>query len=271
LTLKESGIVHGKYLTSFRGHDATQRLRIQPGLYTELFAKGDLFLPVSNHLMQRIVDLGCNPEKVQVLHSGIQCRHLPFIQRHVPEQGPVRIATVARLVEMKGVEYAVRAVAKLIARGYQLEYHIAGDGPLREQLQALAKQLCVAESVHFLGWRSHKQVLQLLDQAQILMAPSVTAANGETEGIPNIVKEAMALGLPVVSTLHAGIPELVDDGKTGVLVPERDAVALADKTAWLLDNPDRWPALTLSARSKVLAEFDADALNQQLIALYQTT
>jgi colanic acid/amylovoran biosynthesis glycosyltransferase len=270
LTLKQSGIAHGKYLTSFRGHDATQHLRIKPGLYNELFELGDLFLPVSDHLMQRILDLGCDPKKVRVLHSGIQCRHLPFLQRHLPEQGPVRIATVARLVEMKGVEYAIRAVAKLIARGYQVEYHIAGDGPLRDHLQALAKQLCVADAVRFPGWQSHKQVLQLLDQAQILMAPSVTAANGETEGNPNIVKEAMALGLPVVSTAHAGIPELVDDGRSGLLVPERDAAALADKTSWLLDNPDRWPALTLSARSKVLAEFDADTLNQQLIALYQT-
>lgn len=269
LALRQAGIVQGKYLTSFRGHDATQHERIKPGLYSELFEHADLLLPVSDHLKQRILDLGCAAGKIRVLHSGIHCRHLPFVQRRLPEQEPVCIASVARLVEMKGIEYAIRALAQLTDRGYHAEYHIAGDGPLRSHLQSLAEDLQIADRVHFLGWRSHQQVLQLLDKAQILMAPSVTAANGEMEGIPNIVKEAMALGLPVVSTVHAGIPELVDDGRSGLLVPERDAAALAEKTAWLLDNPDRWPALTRSARSKVLAEFDADALNQQLIALYQ--
>jgi colanic acid/amylovoran biosynthesis glycosyltransferase len=102
----------------------------------------------------------------------------------------------------------------------------------------------------------------------VLLAPSVTAADGDEEGIPNSVKEAMATGLPLVSTNHGGIPELVEDGVSGYLVPQRDIEAMADRLRQLIDHPQAWVAMGLAARARVMAEFDTDKLNDELERLY---
>lgn len=104
----------------------------------------------------------------------------------------------------------------------------------------------------------------------MLVAASVTAADGDEEGIPNVLKEAMAMGLPVVATRHAGIPELVEDGVSGWLVPERDEAALADALARLAAEPERWPAMGRAGRDKVEREYDIHRLNHRLAALLET-
>jgi len=109
----------------------------------------------------------------------------------------------------------------------------------------------------------------MLAEAHILMAPSVTAADGDEEGIPNTLKEAMAMGIPVISTLHAGIPELVADGISGFLVPERDAAALADRLRRLVDHPETWAAMGRAGRVRIDSDFDIDRLNDQLLDLYK--
>jgi colanic acid/amylovoran biosynthesis glycosyltransferase len=109
----------------------------------------------------------------------------------------------------------------------------------------------------------------VLAQSHILIAPSVTAADGDEEGIPNTLKEAMAMGLPVISTVHAGIPELVNDGVSGFLVPERDVEALADRLMRLVDQPETWAAMGRAGRRQIEAEFDTDRLNDDLLVLYK--
>jgi colanic acid/amylovoran biosynthesis glycosyltransferase len=108
----------------------------------------------------------------------------------------------------------------------------------------------------------------MMESSHILLAPSVTAGDGDEEGIPNVVKEAMAVGLPVVSTVHAGIPELVVDGESGFLVPERSVDDLAERIMYLCDHPEIWPQMSRAARRKVETEFDIGRLSMDLIALY---
>lgn len=268
LALRQIGAIQGKLVTSFRGFDATRRLKDKPDLYADLFREGDLFLPVSRSLRQHLIDHGCDEKKIKVHHSGIDCSKFGFSLRRRGEAEETRIVSVARLVEKKGISYALRAVARLIASGRKVAYSIVGDGELRPALESMIAELGVGQHVNLLGWKTHDGLIRLMDAAHILVAPSITAANGDQEGIPNSVKEAMAMGLPVVSTLHGGIPELVDEGFSGFLVPEADVETLTDRLAHLHDHPELWPAMGSAGRSKIEREFDINKLNDDLVELY---
>jgi len=270
ISLKETGLLPGKHITSFRGHDITQHANSERGFYDELFAKGDLFLPVSNSLKQRLVSRGCDEEKIRILHSGINCERFICQEKKLEKDEPVNILTIARLVEMKGVKYGIQAVARLVRSGKSIHYKIAGDGVLRGELENLIMELGMDRSIQLLGWKDHDNIARLMEHAHILMTPSITAANGEQEGIPNVVKEAMAMGIPVCSTFHSGIPELLENGVSGYLAPERDADLLAECLAKLIDYSEGWPEMGRSGRKKVEEEFEMNKLNDKLIALYRS-
>jgi len=172
---------------------------------------------------------------------------------------------------MKGIIYGIEAVAGLIQTcpDKKIHYDIIGDGPLRNEISMKLKQLDIESHVTLHGWKDQDSVTGYLDQAHILLTPSVTAANGETEGIPNVLKEAMAVGLPVVSTVHSGIPELVEDGVSGYLVPERDVRALSDRLSYLIEHPDRWEAMGQAGRKKIEEDFDSEKITDRLVKLYQ--
>jgi colanic acid/amylovoran biosynthesis glycosyltransferase len=144
-----------------------------------------------------------------------------------------------------------------------------GDGPLAGELRHRIEELGIASQVCILGWKSHPEIVEIMEASHVLLAPSITADDGDEEGIPNVIKEAMAIGLPVVSTWHAGIPELVTDGVSGFLVPERDVSALADKIIALHDHPESWTELARAGRHKIEAEFEIGRLTEDLIGLYQ--
>ena len=147
-------------------------------------------------------------------------------------------------------------------------YHVIGDGPLHDELRGLIERLGITAHVQLHGAKSNDDVLLLLDSADVLLAPSVTATNGEAEGIPNAVKEAMATGLPVIATRHSGIPELVEDGVSGYLVPERDAAALAERLTYLNEHSELWRDMGRRGREKIEREFDTRSLNDTLVKLY---
>src|SRR5690606_8159727 len=130
------------------------------------------------------------------------------IERRPDADGPIRLVTIARLVEKKGIEYAIRAIALLPpALRARIEYRIAGDGPLADELTTLATSLGVADRVLMLGWQDQAHVVGHVERAHLMLVPSVTAADGDQEGIPVSAMEAMASGLPVIATQHSGIPE----------------------------------------------------------------
>jgi colanic acid/amylovoran biosynthesis glycosyltransferase len=270
LRLREIGAITGRLVTSFRGFDATKYLRANPHAYDALFRTGDLFLPVSQSLADRLIASGCERSKIVVLHSGIECGKFRYHERRLVEGEPVRILTIGRLTEKKGISYAIQAVARVIASGRNLSFTIIGEGPQRAELQRLIEELGVSEFVKLIGWRTHEEVVGLIETAHVLLAPSVTGADGDEEGIPNSVKEAMATGMPVLSTNHGGIPELVEDGVSGYLVTERDAEAMADRLRHLIDHPQTWVTMGQAARARVLAEFDTEKLNDELERLYAT-
>lgn len=270
MALRDAGLLDGRLVTSFHGYDLSTNLRRRgTGMYGRLFDRGDMFLPVSERWRQRLVELGCPPAKIVVHRMGIDSRHFTFRSRHPAADGVIRLASVARLVEKKGIEYAIRAVAELAAAGRRIVYTVAGDGPLAQDLSRLVSGLGVGDIVHLVGSKTQPDVIRILDDAHLLVVPSVIARDGDEEGIPVTLMEAMAMGLPVIATRHSGIPELVEHGVSGVLVAERDVHALARGIAEIADVPERWQALGSAGRARVLAQHDIETLNDSLAALYR--
>ncbi len=268
--LKEVGVLNGRLVTVFHGADLSWQLEtFGSDVYRLLFENGDLFLPISEHWRSKLIALGCPEKRVVVHRMGIDPERFAFLERR-PEPGhPVELITISRLVEKKGVEYGIRAVAQLVARRRDVHYTIIGDGPLRGDLEALIGRLEMGGRITVLGSRNHDAVLANLNRSHIAVAPSVTSQDGDQEGIPVSLMEAMATGMPVVSTIHSGIPELVHDGVSGRLVPERDADALARALEALIDHPEDWPAMGRAARQQVVEHFDIRVLNDRLVTLLQ--
>jgi len=267
--LRRVGLLDGPLVAAVRGSDITRYVATRgPRVYARIFRRIALFLPVCEAFARRIIALGAPPERVVVHATGIDMRHWPFRARMLEPGEPLRLVSVARLVEKKGIAYVLDAVRRLVDGGLDVRYEVAGDGPLRASLEALRERLGLQDQVRLLGWATPLQVRAALDRAHLLVAASVTASDGDEEGIPNVLKEAMASGLPVVATRHGGIPELVDDGVSGLLVPERDGRALADRVGFLAAHRESWAALCAAGRARVERDYDIERLNDKLAAMF---
>jgi colanic acid/amylovoran biosynthesis glycosyltransferase len=268
--LRRCGLLSAPIVTSFHGMDAnrTGDPRYRSGLEI-LFNSGDLFTVNSDFTRDRVIELGCPASRIRKLPVGLDLGRHAFRPRAVSPGEPVRLLTVGRLVEKKGHDYAIRAVARVARRGSALRYDIVGDGPRRDRLEALIRDLGMVGTIHLLGARSEEDVQSLLDQAHLFVLASVTARDGDREGQALVLQEAQAVGLPVVSTRHNGIPEGVVEGASALLVPERDETALADAIGQLVDRPERWEGMGRSGRAFVAERFEIGALNDRLVKLYE--
>jgi glycosyltransferase involved in cell wall biosynthesis len=223
----------------------------QMGVYRELAERADLFLCVSDFIRKQAIDAGYPPGKLLVHYIGID-RSLFFPPPDAMDTDSVLF--VGRLVEMKGCEYLLRAMQAVQASRPSTELTIVGDGPLRPELERLAKELRVR--CKFMGVQSTTTIRQLLQKSRLLSLPSVTTADGHVEGLGMVLIEAQAMGVPVVSTFHAGIPEGVADGVTGTLVPERDSEKLAAAILRLLEDQDLWQRYRLATQAHIDRQFD---------------
>lgn len=259
-----------KLLLMFRGFDISCFVQeVGSHFYTKLFEEVDFCLANCDFFRKLVTALGWPASRSAVHFSGLDSSKFQFRPRYFVPGEPVKVATTGRLVEKKGIEYAIWAVAKQARRFPELEYYIIGDGPLRLPLEELIEELNAGSYIHLLGWKNEAEIIDILDTCHLFIAPSVTAADGNQDAPINVLKEAMAMGLPVVSTFHGGIPELVQDGKSGYLVPERDADALAEKLELLLAYPENWQAMGEAGRAFVKKYFDLNRLNDQLVSRYE--
>lgn len=256
-----------RFIVSFYGFDASEFLDKHSVRYRGLFERADVVTVLSEEMRGRITDAGCPASKTQIVPLPIDTEKFEFRTRTAPEDGPIRLLSVARLVEKKGIEYSIDAVAA-IADEYDVEYVVAGDGPLRDDLQRRAERREIAGVVEFRGWVDSDEVSSLMDESHAFLLPSVTARSGDREGTPTVLLEAQAVGLPVVSTRHAGIPEIVADGEAGYLVSERDADELATALRRLLDRPEDWAEMGRAGRSYVQREHAVEAVVAELTAIY---
>jgi colanic acid/amylovoran biosynthesis glycosyltransferase len=242
--------------TSFAGRHFVQNRN-------RLFREATAFICVSRFIRDAARKAGFPESKLHVHYTGIDCeRFRPAnVQRH-----PKQILFVGRLVEKKGCEFLLRAMALLQQRDPEAQVEIIGDGPLRGQLEALASTLSLR--VCFRGVQTPVEVLRSLSRARVLCNPSVTAASGDMEGFGMVFAEAQAVGTPVVSFTHAAIPEVVDHGSTGLLCPEANVAALAHSLERLLLDDRLWSLMSLRARQRAVELFDIAKQTESLEALY---
>lgn len=269
--LRELGVIRGKIATIFHGIDISSRevLNHYTPEYQQLFRRGDLMLPISDLWAGRLQKMGCPREKIAVSRMGVDMTR--FSPRPVKAPAtPLEIISVARLTEKKGLHVAIEACRQLEEQGMAFRYRILGIGPWERRLRTLIEQYQLEDVVEMPGFKPSHEVKAMLDDADVFLLPSVTGADGDMEGIPVALMEAMAVGIPVVSTLHSGIPELVEADKSGWLVPENDARALAQRLAAFsqLDTDELAPVVK-RAREKVEHDFNQQVINRELASLLQ--
>jgi len=199
---------------------------------------------------------------------GVDMSQFRMVTRKRFGTTPLKILSVARLVEKKGILYGLEAIELLAREGIDCEYAIIGDGPLRPELEAQVKRLKLEARVHFVGWQDSGSVRRQLKDADIFLAPSIKTESGDEEGIPVVLMEAMASRVPVVTTPTGGIRELVEEGKTGFLAEEKNARSLADKLKYLWDTPLAAEMVASSGRAVIEEQYSIETLNQVLIKLF---
>lgn len=259
-------------VVSFRGYDFSMWPRQHgPALYRQLFNAADAVTVNSQYMGDCLQKMGCKPQIIHKIVTGFNLAEIPFKERTAGPNQPVRLLTVGRLVEKKGIEYSLRAVAEVLKKHKQLSYDIVGDGPLRAPLEHLSRELGIARSVRFHGARQKHDVQRMMASAQLFVLSSVTAENGDQEGQAGVLQEAQASGLPIITTDHSGLAEGIVPGRSGFLVPERDVAALASRLIFLIENPQRWPMMGRIGRAYVERHYDIEAANDRLIDLYQST
>jgi colanic acid/amylovoran biosynthesis glycosyltransferase len=253
--------------TIFHGYDLSSFVQeCGREIYAPLFKRGDQFLAVSRLWMDRLKELGCPQDRIRLQRTGIQVDRVPSVERKM--DATLRILSVSRLVEKKGIEYALRALAEF-ARwrpSVNWSYEIIGEGPLRNSLGRLARNLGIDDRVNFAGELPAETVQAKVAVSDVFMLPSVTARDGDMEGIPVSLMEAMAAGVSVLSTYHSGIPELIEHCVSGLLAPERDHVKLAYNICRLIDEPHLRSAFVRAARKKIEQEFNQMLLLDKLAA-----
>ncbi|MBZ8180605.1 glycosyltransferase [Oscillatoria salina] len=270
MAFRQMNAPSAKLITIFRGYDISTFVKRKGlNIYDELFKQGDFFLANCEFFREKAINLGCHENLIRVHFSGLDCQRFIFKPRYPSPDGIIRIATTGRLVEKKGIEYSIRAIAQQAKINPNLEYNLIGDGELKEELQNLIHNLGIENIVNLLGWKNEREIVEILDKSHLFIAPSVTAKDGNQDAPINVLKEAMAMGLPVISTYHGGIPELVENGVSGFLVPERDVEALAEKLNYLIQNPQQWCEMGKAGRAYVEKYYDLDMLNDKLVQVYQ--
>ena len=211
---------------------------------------------ISNYHRAYITDLcsGINADEIEIIYNGVETDYYQPVSKLKNEQ-PIRILSVGWLVEKKGFEYLIEACRILAERELVFQCRIVGDGPLHKTLQTHINRHKLQDQVSLLGAMEHSQVLELYQTSDIFALACITARNGDQDGVPTVLTEAMACGLPVVTTPLTGIPDLVQDGGTGIFVQERDAAGLADALERLIVNDSLRRHLGTQARQFVLKEF----------------
>ena len=225
----------------------------------------------SESLRRALIDLGCNENKIDILHTGIPLDEFPFRERVFPENDEWRFVQACRLIEKKGVATSLRAFAEFSARHPGSTITIAGEGPLLEELQALARELKIDNRVSFRGFVSQEQLREIFYASHIFLHPSETGRDGNQEGVPNSMLEAMANGLPVFATNHGGIPEAIETGISGVLVAECDHAALAQALLDAVQDRHLLARLALLGSQAVGEKFDQRAQVRRLEEIYLKT
>lgn len=255
-------------IVSFHGYDASQALNKKeyraalPALFD--LAKGIIL--VSEH-MRESLKLKAWENRVSLIPYGIDI-NLFRASGAVRNHSEIKILHSGRLTPKKGVSDLITVFSSLVTKYANISLHILGEGAEKDNCQQLVKGYNLSGSVHFYGPRPLPDVIRLMNDCHIFVLNSRTAENGDMEGLPNSILEAMSMEMAVVSTFHAGIPSVIEHEVSGLLVPERDNLALALALEKLIDNRTLIHTLGIHARQRIEKHFTVEVMHQKLNTLY---
>ena len=266
-----------RHLVGFYGLDVDQVPRSRPvwvRRYRRLFDDVDAVLVLGRHMAGRLLERGCPGSKIVVHHVGVDVRAIPYRPRVWNGEPPLRILMAASFREKKGIPDGLEVAARL-RRRTSVAVTLIGDvtdeprsRAERDRIHATISRLGLGDDVRLLGYQPREAVFAEARRHDLFLAPSVTAGDGDTEGTPVTIMEMMAAGIPVASTRHSDIPELVHHGRTGLLAPEHDPEALAATIEEHLGGLDRWLPMLDAARAHIEDAFDALKQGVTLARLY---
>jgi colanic acid/amylovoran biosynthesis glycosyltransferase len=260
----------GVSLVSFHGMDVQERPE-ERGYATKLrrlLHVIPLVLVRSHSIGKKLMELGCPPEKIRLNRTGIPLEQFPWRSRVFPIDGEWRLVQACRLVPKKGLLTAVRAFARFRGRYPRAKFLIAGEGPLRTEVEQAIRELGLDQAVELTGFLASAALNDLYRSAHLFLHPSEVPPDSNQEGVPNSLLEAMATGLPAAATYHGGIPEAVTDRVNGRLVAERDDQALAEALFDLSSDPTRYAAMSRAAADSVVENFDQEKSVARLEEIY---
>jgi colanic acid/amylovoran biosynthesis glycosyltransferase len=244
-------------IVHFHGYDAsvTSVLEEHKDTYPKMFKAASAIIAVSRAMQRKLIELGAPADKIHYNPYGVDCDS--FGGASPETAGPTFIA-VGRFTEKKAPGNTLRAFAIVLKTVPDTRLRMLGDGPLLEECKQQAKELQIDHAVTFLGPQGHETVQREMKQSRCFVQHSLVAPNGDCEGTPVSIIEAGATGLPVVSTRHAGIPDVVVEGETGFLVDEGDVDGMADLMIKIAGDAELAGRLGKAARTRVEAEFSSD-------------
>ena len=267
---RRAGFLSGQLVVNFRGYDISELVTLHgEHLYDHIWPEADAFISNSDYFRQRAIAIGCPEDRISVVGSGMRLESFPFQPIEAASDGDVRFLMVGRLIERKGFHIALQALSRFSREtGRRIHVDIVGDGPMRVDLEHLSRECGLGDAVTFHGAQSHTAIADFIRGCDVFIAPSMTCSKGSQDGPVNTLKEAMAIGRPVVGTRHGGISELVLDGETGLLCQEGDVDALQQAVNRILGMQDDWPRMLRNARTAVENTYALSRTTDDLINVY---
>lgn len=267
-------------LTTFYGFDLSRLPRQKPiwiERYRKLFAEGTTFLTEGSHMAEQLMDLGCPPDKIRVHHLGVDPSTYDFEPRHTGGD-VLRILMVGRFTEKKGMKFGIEGFSRFCKQGGCGHLTIVGDStkpttkPIKDEIYDVVRREGIEDLVDFKGLLSVEELRDEYYHHHVLLVPSIEASDGDNEGgAPVTIIEAAATGMPSIGSNHCDIPEVVRDGKTGVIVAERDIDGFAQALSQLYVSPETVETMGRAARRHVETEYDARKQGRHLDEIYKTT
>jgi colanic acid/amylovoran biosynthesis glycosyltransferase len=267
-----------KQVVTFYGFDLSMLPEKHPvwrRRYHELFDQADLFLCEGPHMAQTLIMLGCPEEKVKVHRLGVDLDKIPYVPRSLSKDDRLKVLIAGAFREKKGIPYALEALGQLQDQ-IDLEITLIGDAVSgkssrleKQKILSVLERYGLQPKTRMLGFQPHPILLKEAYEHHLFLSPSVTSGDGDTEGgAPVVIIEMVATGMPVVSTTHCDIPQVVRYEGVNLLVEERDVEGLVQHVRWLVEHPERWETITSSGRQHVEAEFDARSQAKKLEEIY---
>lgn len=267
--LRSSGFYSGALVVTFGGFDVNSIVpRFGSGYYERLFSSADRLIAVSEFIRDRLIAAGAPASKIDVVYYGVDLSRFVFRKPQLATGRSVRFVSVGRLVDCKGIRFAVEALGMLRDAGVPAEYTIVGDGPEMRGLREQVELLGLTDLVRFTGAVSHAEVISYLTASDVLLAPGIVGSDGATEALGGSIIEAHAIGLPVICSDLGGMPEAIVPEVSGYLVPPNDVSALAASMERMVKNQEDWSSMAEKGRAHIAENFSATGFIDRLQSVY---